>query len=376
MPKYNSEVEQVRCTHNGCDKAFRRASDLLRHLSTHSNEKPNACIWPGCTMKFSQSSALKTHMNVHTGEQPYTCNFCEARFGDPSSRGRHEEEIHNPDKGSYVCPFDECSSTIKRRSAFTHHLKTKHNARLSRSDVDSCNPSLAGRPRPSRLRRAYRRPRRLPESGRPYAVVKKVKMELPTTTTPSKLPDLISFPTDTVRSMAGTPASLGGLSFAPSPLYSLESEYQQDYQQRAYQLPYTSASPAPDPHLGSYLSALESGNEPLPTRPHSVVGSPALAFASSDSFLSSASPSPAPDMTRPYYPTVLHAASAPQASYMLSAEQPNSILEGIKTDEDLDLFLASFTNAAGVSFGLDLEEELKPFHLNWFGLDNSIPVLG
>ncbi|KIK67790.1 hypothetical protein GYMLUDRAFT_155279, partial [Collybiopsis luxurians FD-317 M1] len=101
----------LRCAHEGCDREFKRKSDLNRHFSTHSGAKPHLCTWQGCEMKFNQISALNTHMNVHTGAQPHVCTVCGARFGDPSSRGRHEEEIHNPSKGTFLCPFMECRSS-------------------------------------------------------------------------------------------------------------------------------------------------------------------------------------------------------------------------------------------------------------------------
>jgi hypothetical protein len=86
--------------------------------------------------------------------KPYHCgiNSCQAAFGDPSSCSRHRKEIHRR-VGSYQCPVPGCSSksvslnnvsiqlliatlSIKRRSAFTAHLKRHHGVRLDRAAID------------------------------------------------------------------------------------------------------------------------------------------------------------------------------------------------------------------------------------------------
>ncbi|KXN71877.1 hypothetical protein CONCODRAFT_33803, partial [Conidiobolus coronatus NRRL 28638] len=49
-----------------CDRKFRRAEHLKRHLRTlHSNEKPYECPFPHCRKRFSRSDNLNQHTRIH-----------------------------------------------------------------------------------------------------------------------------------------------------------------------------------------------------------------------------------------------------------------------------------------------------------------------
>ncbi|KAF9057932.1 hypothetical protein BJ165DRAFT_92456 [Panaeolus papilionaceus] len=123
-----------------CNSYFKRKGDLTRHVKLHKGIRSYVCQI--CTKPFSQQSGLKTHLNVHSGEKPYACNFddCPAVFGDPSSAARHRKETHRR-LGAYRCPIPGCGSSIKRRSAFAHHLR-KHAIDPDDYDIDSLAPPL------------------------------------------------------------------------------------------------------------------------------------------------------------------------------------------------------------------------------------------
>ncbi|KAJ7129421.1 hypothetical protein C8R44DRAFT_666139 [Mycena epipterygia] len=125
-----------------CPKSFTRKGDLSRHSLLHAGYRPHGCS--ECGKSFAQHSGLKTHMNVHTRVKPFQCGTgsCQAAFGDPSSRARHRKETHSP-VGVYQCPDSRCKSSIKRRSAFTAHLR-KHGmkyAGVNIQDFYSSDPS-------------------------------------------------------------------------------------------------------------------------------------------------------------------------------------------------------------------------------------------
>ena len=61
-----------------CEKVFGYASYLVRHMRTHTKEKPYKC--DVCEKRFSRSSNLFTHMRIHTNEKPYECDVCQKRF--------------------------------------------------------------------------------------------------------------------------------------------------------------------------------------------------------------------------------------------------------------------------------------------------------
>ncbi|GLB34043.1 putative zinc finger protein, C2H2 type [Lyophyllum shimeji] len=126
-----------------CSRGFSRKGDLTRHVNIHAGYKPHKCS--DCGKSFSQYSGLKTHRNVHTKIKPFLCgmNGCKAAFGDPSSRARHCKETHRT-LGAYRCPVPRCKSSIKRRSAFTQHLR-KHNLDPETVDIDALAPPLLPR---------------------------------------------------------------------------------------------------------------------------------------------------------------------------------------------------------------------------------------
>ncbi|CAL4238275.1 unnamed protein product, partial [Meganyctiphanes norvegica] len=70
-----------------CDHACAQKSDLLKHLRTHSGEKPYQCRC--CDKAFSENGALVRHQRTHTGEKPFTCSKCERTFSTGSSLIRH-----------------------------------------------------------------------------------------------------------------------------------------------------------------------------------------------------------------------------------------------------------------------------------------------
>ena len=60
-----------------CLKQFKKPSDLIRHMRTHTNEKPFKCHH--CDKSFAVKTGLKNHMKVHTGEG-YKCHVTKKFF--------------------------------------------------------------------------------------------------------------------------------------------------------------------------------------------------------------------------------------------------------------------------------------------------------
>ncbi|KAF8843086.1 hypothetical protein BDN67DRAFT_236186 [Paxillus ammoniavirescens] len=118
-----------------CSKTFARKGDLTRHKLLHTGIKPHVC--ETCGKGFAQFSGLKTHRNTHSKAKPFTCGIgtCQKAFGDPSSRTRHRKETHRRE-GAYRCIVDDCGTRIKRRSAFSAHLR-KHGIDPDLLDLDA-----------------------------------------------------------------------------------------------------------------------------------------------------------------------------------------------------------------------------------------------
>ena len=78
---------------NQCDYASSYASTLRTHLKTHSGEKSNKCNQ--CDFASSRAGNLRTHLKTHSGEKSYKCKHCDYACSDPSSFRSHLKR-HRP----------------------------------------------------------------------------------------------------------------------------------------------------------------------------------------------------------------------------------------------------------------------------------------
>lgn len=92
-----------------CPKAFFQATDLRKHIKSHSNVRSMIC--DVCGDAFKSSETLKCHMRRHTGDRPYPCKVCPRAFTTSNSLSIHQR-THTNEK-PYVCEVSHQYSSMK-----------------------------------------------------------------------------------------------------------------------------------------------------------------------------------------------------------------------------------------------------------------------
>jgi uncharacterized Zn-finger protein len=75
-----------------CEKVYRTEHDLSRprHKSkVHEKPKPKCLKSKDCGKMFRTKQELEHHLSVHTGEKPFPCHLCGTSFLQRSGRNSH-----------------------------------------------------------------------------------------------------------------------------------------------------------------------------------------------------------------------------------------------------------------------------------------------
>ena len=103
-----------------CSKECTYPSYLVKHMRTHTGERPYKCPKINCDWKFKTSSDLTNHIRIHTRKEPYRCPECDKRFRQSTNWNAHMR-TH---KGVYKC--SNCDEQPTNLGDWMQHKKRYH----------------------------------------------------------------------------------------------------------------------------------------------------------------------------------------------------------------------------------------------------------
>lgn len=92
-------AQQMKC--NLCEYSTVYKTTLMRHLRTHTGERPYRCDI--CGKLFTEGTSLRRHMKMHGPLFPYQCSHCRQGFLHQTLLDSHEKSCTTKQFECYVC---------------------------------------------------------------------------------------------------------------------------------------------------------------------------------------------------------------------------------------------------------------------------------
>jgi len=110
--KMISGKKTYRCLSPGCEKIFKFKSEMERHLTIHSPQRPYACSFADCQKSFKRPDALSNHMRIHS------------------------------EKNTFNCPKPDCTAQLCTKSALKYHLLKHEGDKIFKCTHPGCDKSF------------------------------------------------------------------------------------------------------------------------------------------------------------------------------------------------------------------------------------------
>jgi len=125
IEKNNDEIDKKRYGCNFCNKRFNAPSKLIRHVKTHTGERPFTCTT--CGKSFAEKHKLTRHVkNVHLDkrkkcEKKHECAICGRLFAKSNLTGHLETHLDNLVEKKHACTI--CHKRFENKSGLTNHIR-------------------------------------------------------------------------------------------------------------------------------------------------------------------------------------------------------------------------------------------------------------
>ena len=110
-----------------CGKLFRHMSNLKSHFNIHKAQSERQHRCQECNITFKSELTLKNHMVLHDPSRPFKCNKCPLRYKNKDAWVSHQSSHDNP---QFSCQF--CDVSYTRKDNLKRHMKDKHSKMLTK----------------------------------------------------------------------------------------------------------------------------------------------------------------------------------------------------------------------------------------------------